>query len=221
MSTPTHQVDPGPTITVPPPTTGQRDRLGDHPPNPEAGVAVFLADQGLDTAPVLDAQGGRDRCRRSRSAASYFDKLPLRGRAIVESINLVHEAARRASSRTSTIPRTRLRSREADVEIEVLAQIHNVYDLMPRRSPQRHVDDGRPSSRSKISSTPARRQRPRSAPGAGRPTLDDDRLVVAAGSAAVAVQVVRASAAEGRPPTTIGTLGPGPGARLSRSALSA
>jgi methionyl-tRNA formyltransferase len=157
----------------------------------KTGVAIFWPDEGLDTGPVLllkEVEITDD----DTLGSLYFDKLfPLGVEAMMESVDLVREG------RAPKIPQDDDKAsyeswcRKADVEIDWRKPVRDVYNLIRGANPRPGAwttIDGREVEVldcERVDDDPG-------APPGQVVAVDGERLVVAAGGGAIAIDVVRA-----------------------------
>jgi len=159
------------------------------------GVAIFWPDDGLDTGPVLltkEVEITDD----DTLGSLYFDKLfPMGVDAMMEAVELVRDGRAPKIAQDEAQATYESWCRKGDVEVDWSQPVRTVYDLIRGCNPRpgawttaggeevelldcERVDDDAGASPGQVVA------------------VDGDRLVVAAGGGAIAVQVVRADGAK-------------------------
>jgi methionyl-tRNA formyltransferase len=155
------------------------------------GVAVFWPDDGLDTGPVLltkEVEITAD----DTLGSLYFDKLfPIGVDAMVEAVDLVRDGRAPKLEQDEALATYESWCRKEDAEVDWSQPAGCVYDLIRGCNPRPGAwttFDG-----AEVQVLDCERVEGNRGAGAGEVVaVDGDRLVVAAGGGAIAVQVVRA-----------------------------
>jgi methionyl-tRNA formyltransferase len=155
------------------------------------GVAIFWPDDGLDTGPVLLTKEveitGDDTL-----GSLYFDKLfPIGVDAMMEAVDLVR--AGRAPKIVQDEAQATYESwcRKGDAEVDWSQPVRTVYDLIRGCNPRPGAWTTAGGQEVELLDCERVDDDPAAPPGQVL-AVDGDRLVVAAGGGAIAVQVVRA-----------------------------